>query len=480
MAIVGEVAVRLSGDNTGFKNMLDDSSKTTESFATKIAGKVGDKLYGLRDVSHAVATALGINLEAIAEKVARVYEGLSKAEEEGFKALADLSTQAADLAIKNMRATLTEEQKYQLALEDRDRLQRVVNAGASEGGADQARLAKANLELQQKLSEVIAFELKQRDEMAKKEAERAKAFDESVKKRIDANERQAKADLELLSGNEKLVAMAENIDALQAQITAEKGRGKDVTQLEAIMAERIRDFDKESAQQAKQANDEDEKALARQEKLSERLQKAKFDGLTTDQKIAKLEESRAALMSNIADSAGDTEESLEWQADLAEVNNKLTDLRAKKVEEVKEAEKKVTDELEKQAAALADQLKKRTMLVQNTYGSADKDLTDRQLAEKLGNLTKQEQGARLAGDSGQFFFAQKIAEVQFEIGRRASFRSDYARQGEKAFQNFSAFDEQTLRNYIRPEDEKRAQLSLEALQDIQQRLSGNKPLFGRI
>ncbi len=478
MGLTGEVQVRLSGDNSQYKNMLSDSTKETDGFATKVSGKVADKLFGLRDISTAIATALGLNFEAIAEKVARVITGISKAEEEGYKQMAQLSDQATELSLRNMRAKLTEEQKYQLALQERDSLQRKVDAGASEGGADQARLAKLNLELQQKNSEVIAIELKQRDELAKKEVERIKAFDESVKRRIDAGEKQLKADMDLLSGDEKLAAMAENIDALQAHITEEKIRGKDVTQLEAILAERTRDFDKEAQQQAKEANDEEEKAIKRQGDLEDRLAKAKFEALTTAEQITKLEQSRDALVSNIADAEKDSEESLEMQADLAEVNNKLTALRAERAREVLSAEENITAEAKKQAEAAAEELKKRTMTVTQKYGTADKDLSDRELAEKAGNLQRQLTAARVANDDGQFFFEKKLNEVKSEIGYRAAFRTDYAKKGESALLNFSAFDEQRLKNYVRPEDEKRAQQQADAIQDIRDRLSGVKPMFG--
>ncbi len=125
---MSEIGVRLTGDNAEFKRMLADSDAAALKFGTKIAGHVGDKLYGLRDVSRAVATALGLNIENIADHLARSLSGMSKAEEEAYKRSETLGKQIADQSIANARARLTEEQKYQLNVVETQRLERQIAA----------------------------------------------------------------------------------------------------------------------------------------------------------------------------------------------------------------------------------------------------------------------------------------------------------------------------------------------------------------
>lgn len=108
-------------------------------------------------------------------------------------------------------------------------------------------------------------------------------------------------------------------------------------------------------------------------------------------------------------------------------------------------------------------------------GRADSDLSDRELAEKISNAKKNLADLERSDPFGNFKFLgnvdrQALENALFEQQRRAAFRRDYAREGEAALLRYSAFDEQTLRNYIRPEDEKRAQQTLEALQTVVKQL----------
>jgi hypothetical protein len=132
-------------------------------------------------------------------------------------------------------------------------------------------------------------------------------------------------------------------------------------------------------------------------------------------------------------------------------------------------EKKVNAELEQQKVYRLT-IKK---------GREDKDLSDRELDEKYHNLRRQvdaHNNARARGEWGDPFAAMAAGElekVMFERNRRSDFRRNYAREGEDAFSRYSAFDEQTLRQYIRPEDERRAHEQIETLRSINQR-------FGRL
>lgn len=135
-------------------------------------------------------------------------------------------------------------------------------------------------------------------------------------------------------------------------------------------------------------------------------------------------------------------------------------------------EKKVTSELQNQLS-----IKQVSFSIKK--GKADQDLSDRELQEKLNNLSN-DMGNRLisvrtGGAGGLFDWTKKgdrfndpnqfdplinlvqgeLDAAQAEAARRAAFRRQYAQEGEKAFSHYSAFDEQTLRQYIRPEDQAR-------------------------
>lgn len=106
----------------------------------------------------------------------------------------------------------------------------------------------------------------------------------------------------------------------------------------------------------------------------------------------------------------------------------------------------------------------------------DDQLSDRELAEKISNMQRvveldaQNRAMGGWGDFAAFLVRPDLQRAQEEQARRNRFRSQYSMMGERAFDLYSAFDEQTLRNYIRPEDERRAQQTLSTLQNIDARL----------
>ncbi len=174
---MSEIGVKLSGDNSAFVGMLDDSVQKGDQFAENLATRVGDRLVGLRHVSTAVATALGLNLENITQNIARLFTGMSKEEEDFYNKTKELSDRQADTSIKNMRDRATEETKYQLLLQERKRLEGLLADQADEevkaagifnatlketGSLEQARAAamSANWDAGKRLNEVTANKLK--------------------------------------------------------------------------------------------------------------------------------------------------------------------------------------------------------------------------------------------------------------------------------------------------------------------------------
>jgi hypothetical protein len=210
---MSEIGVKLGGDNSEFRAMLSRSAADAQKFAGQISGQVSKKVLDIGHVGNVVAAALGFNLKEIADNIARWYTGVTKAEEEALQKLESLTTQVADANIKNMRAQLTEEQRYQLALQDRDALLHQIEDSNARTAEEMVKQKMMELKLAEKSAEVIQYESKLR-------AEAAKAAEAAAKAEVTAAEKLVQTQLNALDGAEKIAALKENIAATQAVISS--------------------------------------------------------------------------------------------------------------------------------------------------------------------------------------------------------------------------------------------------------------------
>jgi len=273
-----DISVRLTGDNSDFRSMMSESAEQAGHFAGKLTEKVADKVIGLRDVAHAAATALGLNLEKIAEKIARTYSGMSEAEEEAYKKSDQLGTQAADLAIKNMRARLTEEQHYQLAVQERDRIQRDLADSEVKSGKDQEELATKRIALENTIAEIQAYE-------AKKAAEAQKEYEEMAAKLAAAADKEHQRQLAKLDLHDREKALKNDILALAITIENHSLSILEKKRLETQLEERRQQLATAQDEQEKQALEMRRKAaLSLEDELDKfELQRKAAAGLTDDE-----------------------------------------------------------------------------------------------------------------------------------------------------------------------------------------------------
>lgn len=239
------VGVELNGDSSGFRAAMDKAAQDAGKFSGEIASKVAGKLTGMRDVSTAVATALGINFQSIASNMARLFTGVSKDAEDALKRIEQLSTQNADESLKNMRMRLTEEQKYQLALKERERAMKIINdetlgqvdaieyvedallgqiavmGKAIDENKRQLAIQEAQKRLHEAQAQIGAFELSQ-------SKERAKIEEEAYKAAADGVEKEYQAKLSILSTEGKIAAIKKDIEAGQAVIALGLADEKDI------------------------------------------------------------------------------------------------------------------------------------------------------------------------------------------------------------------------------------------------------------
>ncbi len=528
------IGVKLTGENVEFRRMLDQSVTAAAAAGGKIGDGVTGKLGNMKSVGTAVATALGLNLQNIAENVARVFTGMSKAEEDAYKRSEQLSDSLAALVEKNGRARLNEEQRYQLVLIERDRLQKQISETTVRTGQDQAAL----LEKQIKLEEAIA-KIKEHDD--KQRAEAQKKHEEFIKQRIAANEKEYEASLASLTASEKIASLKEAIAAQEGIIARGMGdqaalaaqnevlakRRVDLAQAEAAQKKEIAAIEKKNldalaASDARQIDAENEKLTIYERRAGIVAEIAALDleidlllghELDATKQIARVDQLRgelrqiektekediaelAALLLKDTASLTDAERTrlayLQAQGVQAKLNAEIALLTAKVLDgSITPAEKERLGVLVQQAQVIKEQLsdlKEVNQLlttITQKRGRADKDLSDRELDEKIRNLRKFvsdfDSDPSNARNNYGFMIAQQRRDLEFAEDERAVrfvFRSQYRATGERALNNYSAFDEQRYLNYVRPEDEARAVRTSDAIVDIQQRLSGTKPLFG--
>jgi hypothetical protein len=367
---MAEIGVRLTGDNASFRTMLGDSAKHASQFTGKLVGETTDGFTKLNKLGNTLATALGLNLQNIAENVARVFTGMSKEEEDAYKKLEQLTTQVADANIKNMRAMLTEEQRYQLTIQERDKLLQRISTTEATTAQQQLALKQDELVLAGKIAEIQAYE-------AKLAAESAKEFEASMKVRQVAFEKEYQAGLSSLSTTEKISALKESIAMHQALITSGALGEKDAAQANEVLATRKNQLVGEEANLRKEIAELEKKSRLSAEdelKLYELRKKAKM-GLTEEERTQlKLLEAQSAEKQNqvLIDQAMD-----------------------KGIKNLNPEELKRLDALIKQDKKLEDQLAKKLALVGAAVDHAKVE------AVVTEELTKQVEAAkRLAGSTG--------------------------------------------------------------------------------
>jgi hypothetical protein len=98
-----------------------------EDAAGKIGAKLTDKLIGARDVANVVATALGLNLEKIAESVSAYVFGVTEEAKKDFEALADTAEKTTAIVQEQLAKRRDQTQEHQHNLQQEASLERDMN-----------------------------------------------------------------------------------------------------------------------------------------------------------------------------------------------------------------------------------------------------------------------------------------------------------------------------------------------------------------
>jgi hypothetical protein len=231
--------------------------------------------------------------------------------------------------------------------------------------------------------------------------------------------------------------------------------------------------DKEAATEAKKNAEADDKALTKSISDYNKLGEVKKKQLDYELSKKPLEEQsevltrrKLELETKLLDKNISITDENEIRNELLDVTKNLDEVSVKQAEKKLKTEKEITAEKEKQI----------TLRYTASDGTDTQALSDRQLAELLTTTQQTLSAARrttpqfIGSDNGAAFIENRVAQIQREISERQRFRSDYARQGEGAFANRSAFEEDRFRRYITPEDEQRQKDQAKNIGDISENL----------
>lgn len=196
-----------------------------ETIAATSAGAIGKAVHkklGLQDAFKSFVAAIGIDVRSIADGIARFVTGVSKDEEEAFKQLGDLSDRVSEANIRNMRANLTEEQRYQLALRERDSLLKKISERQIKSTQDMVDSKKDELALSERIADIQQYQAEQ----AKKAAEESR---KAVEARMDLNEKGHDERIGRLSAADRAKQLKGEISDIQDLLkgTALSGEGQE-------------------------------------------------------------------------------------------------------------------------------------------------------------------------------------------------------------------------------------------------------------
>ncbi len=171
----------LKANTAAFTKGLAAVDNATSKLQKSLAGK-----FEGRDLARGLTTALGLSVDKIAEKFARMWTGVSEEAEKAYARMGQLSDTLTKKVIEAGTARLSTEQKYQLALIQTEQLQNRI-----------ARNTGSSVEAQnQRMEDQIALIDKEREAeelLIKSKNEKIDASNEDVKKQYEKMDAEKKA-----------------------------------------------------------------------------------------------------------------------------------------------------------------------------------------------------------------------------------------------------------------------------------------------
>lgn len=226
------------GDTSQLKAAIKDAEKAVGNFA----GSLAKKFEG-RDLARGLATALGLSVDKIADKVARFFTGMTKDAEKAYERLGTLTDQLTEKVIAAGTARLSKEKQYELALINIQQLEKRIADNRGKTVEDQVRLTEDKIKLLDKerdaaaLLDKISSEASQarmaqdkivyearmdyfeNDKKAREDAAK-KAFDDDLKwykERASLEKRLHEQKLEAMKPEERVLTLTKEVTDLKKQ-----------------------------------------------------------------------------------------------------------------------------------------------------------------------------------------------------------------------------------------------------------------------
>ena len=411
MAFFSEIKAKLGLDITGFERGLSQAQNSGKGFA----GKFGKQIAGTEKMGGALAAALGLNIQNIAENFARLWTGVSKGAEEAFERM----TKASDAAAAIVQSR-TERAREKLSPEKQ----------REQFGIDRKRITRKmeSLQLMNRL-------------------------DEKYGNIIGKTERKALNDAELAELALKLEQIGDAEEKLNDKVAKEKESN----------AKEAADKQEKDAEDARKAR---EQAFEQEQKDEEELAKLQtenaMNALSDEQKLAALKKRQADLYAQ--DTVQSSIEAEKLTSDIISIEEKITQEKERQVEE----DKKITQEKENQVAeakkstaeaqtlnqTLRQQLKDQPKAMYSEVASGERGTAnDRSKARKAERLRKRARRIIDVGGEGAEERAAKLNAQAQEI--QQSLTSTKSTEKSSLTADFAdAFDKarvlQLIKSYLEP------------------------------
>jgi hypothetical protein len=350
MAFVAEVRARLGLDTTEFSRGLT-KAQVDVSAAGADMGKKLQRAFGAGDVFRGLLAGIGIgSIQGVVEQISRLWTGVTKEIETGYEKAIEAQERLANESIRRMRQMASLETQYQLLLIERERLERGMGRSVAE-------------------------------------------------------EKPGWVDAMLKAISEAPLPTAIRGAALAGLMKRGQARGeqRDLTQQEADIKASLRMFEIEdeiTAVQKKQGAARERYAAATIE-LNRMQEENRMAQMTSEEKLAALEEKRSDVQATIALSGDDdltlARELERLKSKILSVEKQISDENKRQREEQDKAKKAVEDaqaQRNKAAADLAKQTKDRSGLTIQQVAAGEFQVTQPQRAQAREVLRLEEQAKR--------------------------------------------------------------------------------------
>lgn len=356
---MGDIRVDLKADNTDLRTKFAQADKAAERFAEKL-GKVGLSAFGLSAVVNVVSgivdaarnlTGVLDENEAAAQRFVKALDGGKEAATGLGVTLLGALNRAGEYVGKQIAIVKYGREQVELTEEIAAQTERTLAALEKDEKItkEKGRLNKEAKQLAEQLADVKRGELSTAEQVADVERE----YLELRRAAINAGEK-------TIEGREKLNKAA------------------------AVMVELAKLEVKERVEIAKAEEklaDERKKDAEELAKLSEELAKLKFQELSATEQLQKLLQKSDVLQSQIYQAKIKGHDTTKLEIDLLKTTNLLADARSKSTNELIEAERKVTAEIEKQITA--------RRVAFSISGDRNEDQSTRSLEKQLREVTRQ-------------------------------------------------------------------------------------------